>query len=106
MKTIPQDLIRDKIYCVNYIEYLGNAGNIEHFYIAVRQDEMPKFKEVLQHGNFFPSGVEIHHSNGTNDGAVKCVAAFPNRKNLCRICEIVLRFFKDNVKGAATNDGT
>lgn len=52
MKTIPQDLIRDKVYCVNYIEYIGASGAKEHFYIAVRQDEMDKFKAALKRGNF------------------------------------------------------
>ena len=52
MRTIPQDLIRDKVYCVNYIEYLNDANTSEHFYIAVRQDEMDKFKEVIKQGNF------------------------------------------------------
>ena len=67
MKTIPQNLIRDKIYCVNYIEYLGNEGLREYFYIAVRQDEMDKFKEALKKGNFDADqyGMVLEHGKGS-----------------------------------------
>ena len=52
MRTIPQDLIRDKVYCVNYIEYIGASNTKEYFYIAVRQDQMNEFKTALTQGNF------------------------------------------------------
>ena len=67
MKTIPQDLIRDKVYCVNYIEYIGESGTNEHFYIAVRQEEMEKFKEAIRHGNFDAEdyGLILEHGAGS-----------------------------------------
>lgn len=67
MKTIPQDLIRDKIYCVNYIEYLGQAGTKEYFYIAVRQDDMLNFKTALEKGDFDADdyGLILEQGNGS-----------------------------------------
>ncbi len=73
MRTIPQDLIRDKVYCVNYIEYLGESGAKEYFYIAVRQDEMEKFKEILKRGNFDAEdyGLILEQGNGPASQAVR-----------------------------------
>lgn len=67
MKTIPQDLIRDKVYCVNYIEYIGESGANEHFYIAVRQDEMDQFKKAIKEGNFDAEdyGLILEHGMGS-----------------------------------------
>ncbi len=67
MRTIPQDLIRDKVYCVNYIEYIGETNAQEYFYIAVRQDEMDKFKTALEHGNFEADdyGLILEQGNGS-----------------------------------------
>lgn len=52
MRTIPQNLIRDRVYCVNYIEYIGESDALEYFYIAVRQEDMERFKAALRRGGF------------------------------------------------------
>lgn len=65
MKTIPQDLIRDKIYCVNYIEYLNDAKQVEHCYIAVRQEYMDEFKAAIKKGDFDTDDYGILLEQGT-----------------------------------------
>lgn len=52
MKTIPSSLIKDKIYCVNYLIYKDENGKSGYIYIAVREDKMPDFQKALIVGNF------------------------------------------------------
>jgi hypothetical protein len=73
VRTIPQNLIRDKIYCVNYIEYIGESDARKYFYIAVRQDEMVEFKEALKHGDFDADdfGIILEQGDGSAPEYVK-----------------------------------
>lgn len=52
MKTIPNSLVKDKIYCVNYLIYKDEAGRSGYLYIAVRQDDMSDFKNAIKNGDF------------------------------------------------------
>jgi hypothetical protein len=52
MKNIPTSLIKDKIYCVNYLIYKDEAGSTGYIYIAVRQDDMSDFKNAIKNGDF------------------------------------------------------
>ena len=52
MKNIPASLIKDKIYCVNYLIYKDEAARSGYIYIAVRQDDMADFKQAIKVGDF------------------------------------------------------
>jgi hypothetical protein len=52
MKNIPTSLIKDKIYCVNYLVYKDEACRSCYIYIAVRQDDMSDFKNAIKNGDF------------------------------------------------------
>ncbi len=73
MKIIPRDLIRDKIYCVNYLVYLNGKGDREFVYIAVRQDRMEEFKKAISHGNFDADdyGLVLEHGRGDASDILK-----------------------------------
>lgn len=73
MRTVPQDLIRNRVYCVNYVEYVGESGLPEYFYIAVRQDDMESFKAALHRGNFDAEdyGMILEQGSGSAPQAVR-----------------------------------
>ena len=52
MRNIPRDLIRNQVYCVNYLVFLDDADHQRYCYVAVRQKDMPQFKKALRAGDF------------------------------------------------------
>lgn len=52
MRNIPVKLIKDEVYCVNYLVYRNEEGTREHIYLATRQDNMRFLQDAIRHGNF------------------------------------------------------
>ena len=52
MKTIPIQLIKDAVYCVNYLVYKNDDGAREHLYLATRHDQMKSLQNAIRQGNF------------------------------------------------------
>lgn len=50
-RTIPQKLIKEAVYTVNYVEYLDTRNEKRFAYIAVRTEEVEAFRLALQKGN-------------------------------------------------------
>lgn len=66
MKTLPTSLVKDKIYCVNYLVFTNKDGVKEYAYVAVRQDNMADFREAVKRGGFDLEdfGLVLEHGKG------------------------------------------
>lgn len=73
MRNIPQDLVRDKVYCVSYLEYFGEKGIVEYCYIAVKTEDLEKFNQALIQGDFSAEdyGVILDQGEGKAPSYVK-----------------------------------
>lgn len=67
MKTIPRSLIRDEVFCVNYIVYLSDKGVRNFMYIAVRNKDLEEFKKVVRRGNFIAEDYGFVLEQGSGD---------------------------------------
>jgi hypothetical protein len=52
MRSIPRNLIRDQVYCVNYLIYEDESGKENYCYLAVRNSDMEKFQKALSCTDF------------------------------------------------------
>jgi len=66
MRKIPESLVKDKIYTVNYLVYQDDNNDKNYLYIAVRRDQMPAFQNALKEGNFDAEdyGIILEQGNG------------------------------------------
>ena len=52
MRTLPTNLVKDAMYCVNYLVYLNETGAREFVYLATRQDQMKDLQAAIRQGGF------------------------------------------------------
>lgn len=48
MRSIPRNLIKDQVYCVNYIVYLDDSNQQHYSYVAIKNSDMPEFQEAIK----------------------------------------------------------
>jgi len=73
MRTIPTSLVKQKLYCVNYIVYKDESDNQGFLYLATRQDKMPDLQEAIKRGNFEAEdyGIILEHGKGESPPEVQ-----------------------------------
>jgi hypothetical protein len=69
MRNIPTGLVKDKTYCVNYLVYKDESGDLAYLYIATRQDKMNDFQNALKNGNFDAEDYGIILEQGTGEAS-------------------------------------
>lgn len=77
-RSIPQHLIRDALYVVNYLEFLDVKDNKRFIYIAVKQDDIDAFFKACEKGNVDTAdyGVILEVGDGTAPDMLKAKMEF------------------------------
>jgi hypothetical protein len=73
MRSIPRNLIRDQIYCVNYLVYEDESSEKNYCYLAIRKSDMPNFQRALSTADFDLSdfGVVLEEGVGEASDTIK-----------------------------------
>lgn len=73
MRNIPTNLIKDAVYCVNYLVYKNENGAREYMYLATRQDQMRELQLAIKHGSFEAEdyGIVLEQGKGEAPDSIK-----------------------------------
>lgn len=73
MRTIPTSLVKQKLYCVNYIVFRDESDNKAFVYLATRQDKMPDLQAAIKRGNFEAEdyGIILEYGEGDSPPEVQ-----------------------------------